>query len=210
MKTDDLIRILASDAKAEPPVWQGLLPGLPLALLLAFGAVVSFLGLRADLDAALRDPVSSMRFVLGLALGLAGLWAALLASRPVARRSGLLPLCLIAAVAGLLWLREWMNTPQEARAMAVQGKTMVSCLVSIPVLSILPVSAILVALRRGASVTPLASGAYAGLAGGGFAAALYAFHCTEDSPLFFVTWYGVAILIVTFATAALSRLALRW
>jgi hypothetical protein len=94
--------------------------------------------------------------------------------------------------------------------MALVGKTMVTCLIAIPVLSILPVAAILMSLRNGAPTAPKLAGFVAGIAGGGFAAMVYATHCIEDSPLFYVTWYGVAIMIV----AAVSTLAgdrfLRW
>ena len=41
-------------------------------------------------------------------------------------------------------------------------------------------------------------------------AALYAIHCTEDSPLFYAVWYGLAILVATAIGAALGRFLLRW
>ena len=49
-----------------------------------------------------------------------------------------------------------------------------------------------------------------GLAGGGAGAAVYALHCTEVSPLFYVTWYGLAILVVTAVSALLGPRILRW
>ena len=65
-------------------------------------------------------------------------------------------------------------------------------------------------LRRGASLAPALSGALAGLTGGAAAAAIYALHCPEDHPLFFVTWYGAAVLLVAGAGALLGRQWLRW
>ncbi|MBD3765305.1 MAG: DUF1109 family protein, partial [Rhodobacterales bacterium] len=41
-------------------------------------------------------------------------------------------------------------------------------------------------------------------------AAGYALHCTEDSPLFFVLWYGLGILVPTLAGAWLGRRLLAW
>lgn len=41
-------------------------------------------------------------------------------------------------------------------------------------------------------------------------AAGYALHCTEDSPLFFVSWYGLAIAIVGTLGAWLGHRFLRW
>ncbi len=57
---------------------------------------------------------------------------------------------------------------------------------------------------------PALSGALAGLAGGGLGAAVYAMHCTEDSPLFWVTWYGTAIVVVTVASTLIGSRVLRW
>jgi hypothetical protein len=38
----------------------------------------------------------------------------------------------------------------------------------------------------------------------------YATHCTEDSPLFYVTWYGLAITGVTLAATLIGARVLRW
>ena len=74
----------------------------------------------------------------------------------------------------------------------------------------LPTMALLMALRRGASLAPVQSGALAGLGGGAAAAALYALHCPEDSPLFYVPWYGTGILMAGAAGAVLGGRLLRW
>jgi hypothetical protein len=50
----------------------------------------------------------------------------------------------------------------------------------------------------------------AGLIAGGLAAALYATHCTDDSPLFVATWYSIAIGAVAVLGALLGRRLLRW
>ena len=57
---------------------------------------------------------------------------------------------------------------------------------------------------------PGLSGALAGLLAGGVGAARYAIHCTEDSPLFYATWYGIAILLATGIGAVAGRRVLRW
>ncbi|MGL6211208.1 MAG: NrsF family protein, partial [Paracoccaceae bacterium] len=104
----------------------------------------------------------------------------------------------------------YVTTPAEAREMATVGTTMVTCLVTIPLLSVLPVAAVLFALRHGATTAPALAGSVAGLAGAGMAAAIYALYCTEDSPLFYVTWYALAILGVTLVSAAIGVRMLRW
>lgn len=70
--------------------------------------------------------------------------------------------------------------------------------------------ALLLALRRGAPTSPVRAGAVASLAAGAIGAALYALHCVDDSPLFVLAWYGLAIGIVTAAGAALGRRILAW
>ena len=38
----------------------------------------------------------------------------------------------------------------------------------------------------------------------------YAMHCIEDSPLFYVTWYGLAIGGVTLVSTLIGARVLRW
>ena len=94
--------------------------------------------------------------------------------------------------------------------MALVGKTMTTCLVTIPLLSVLPVTAILLALRQGATTAPALAGFAAGIGGSGLAAMTYAMHCIEDSPLFYVTWYGLAIGGVTLVSTLIGARVLRW
>jgi hypothetical protein len=211
MKTDDLIRALATDLHPARPLSVQLAAGLVPALASAAAAVWLVLGFRGDLASAITDPLAAMRWVLGIALGLGGISLALVLARPEGRsQARFWPLALVALAALALLGWAFAATPPEGRQMAVFGKTMVTCLVSIPLLSILPVAAILATLRHGATTAPAAAGAVAGLGGGGLAAAIYALHCTEDSPLFYVTWYGLAILGVTLVSTLLGIRLLRW
>jgi hypothetical protein len=211
MKTDDLIRTLAADTRPGPGLQATLLAGLLPALALAVLAVWGTLGFRADLASAMVTPVSLARIVLSGALGLAACRLALQLARPDGGQSARLwPLAAVALAAAALLLWSWATTPSEARQMAALGKTMATCLITIPLLSILPVWALHRTLRHGAVTAPLRAGFVAGLAGSGLAAAIYALHCTEDSPLFYVTWYGVAILGVTLVSTVIGARSLRW
>ena len=67
MKTDDLIRALASDGVIAPAPQRRLLWLMP-ALAVALAALWSGLGLRTDLGRMLTDPVPMLRMVLGAAL----------------------------------------------------------------------------------------------------------------------------------------------
>jgi hypothetical protein len=211
MKTDDLIRAMAADTLRVPGSGVTLLMGLVPSLLVAFAAVWFGLGVRTDLVASLTVPVSVARIVLTAILGLAASRLALLLARPEGTHSARLwPLAAVGAVALGLLAWAYLTTPAEARQMATVGKTMVTCLVMIPLMSVLPVASVLVALRRGATTAPARAGFVAGLAGSGFAAAIYALHCTENSPLFYVTWYGLAIMGVTLLSTVIGARSLRW
>lgn len=211
MKTEDLIAALAADTEPELSVPGTMLPGLVLAVLAAVMAVGVTLGFRADLLSSLGNPVSVMRFVLTGVLGLTAIRMALTLARPEGRPLvRLWPLAAIAAVALGLMVWAFLATPPDGRQMALVGKTMVTCLVAIPLLSVLPVTAIFLALRKGATTAPALGGFVAGLGGSGLAAMAYATHCVEDSPLFYVTWYGLAICGVTLVATLVGAWLLRW
>jgi hypothetical protein len=211
MKTDDLIRTLAADTVRPMDPRAVLLLGLVPSLMLAVLAVWLILGFRADLPAAMTNPVSVARMVLTGLLGLSAIRLAMLLARPEgAALARLWPLAAVAGVAAGLLVWAFLATPPEARQMAIVGKTMVTCLVTIPLLSILPVASLLHVLRQGATTAPARAGFVAGLAGAGLSAAVYALHCTEDSPLFYVTWYGLAILGVAVVSTLVGARSLRW
>lgn len=211
MKTDDLLRALAADTRPRPRLRTTLVLGLVPALAFALLALWYVLGFRADLSTALVNPISVARILLTGALGFAALRLTLLLARPEgAQVARLWPLAVVALVALGLLAWAYVTTPSEARQMAAVGKTMTKCLVAIPLLSILPVAAVLHVLREGATTAPLRAGFVAGLAGSGLSTAIYALHCTEDSPLFYVTWYGLAILGVTLVSTLIGARVLRW
>ncbi|MAN56474.1 MAG: DUF1109 domain-containing protein [Paracoccus sp. (in: a-proteobacteria)] len=211
MKTDDLISLLVRDDTIPPAVTPRLVSAILLALALVAGLLVSLVGVRADLARALADPVTRMKWLLPLALGLPALVAALRLSRPQTRGSpGLLFAALVAAAA-MLWLVLAIKaTPAGMVWPRIKGNSAMMCFFAIMLVSALPLAAGLRVLGGGASPAPMLSGAALGLAVGSLAATLYAFFCTQDSPLFFLTWYGLAIAVVTLAGAVAGRGMLRW
>jgi hypothetical protein len=54
------------------------------------------------------------------------------------------------------------------------------------------------------------AGAIAGMLSAGFAATLYASHCTDDSPLFVATWYTLATALVTAVGALVGSKVLKY
>jgi hypothetical protein len=211
MRTEQLIQAMAADT-ARP---GRLALVLPLALLAAAALVAAVvlpaMGARPDLGPALMHPRVLVKQAFPLLLAAAAFGAALRLARPEMRLGrwrlalAAVPLVLAAAVVG-----ELVALPEAAWMPALVGHTSRQCLSLVSLMSLPLLGAALWALRRGASTHPTLSGAVAGLMSGGAAAAIYAVHCTEDSPLFYAVWYVLAILAATALGAALGRRWLRW
>jgi hypothetical protein len=90
------------------------------------------------------------------------------------------------------------------------GSNAVNCMTLIPLLASGPLVMFITALKTGAPAYPGLSGAMAGLAASSIAAAFYATNCFDDSPLFVVTWYPLAILGVVCAGYFAGLRCLRW
>lgn len=208
---DTAALIAALSADSAPQVrsnWRMVLLVL-VALVVAGTPTLWLIGLRPDFVQAMTTPPTLAKWLLPLAVALVALSAALARSRPEARtpplaRWGLVTLALTAVAGFGLSLGA---VPRSDWAASAMGHTARFCMVAIPVMALAPLAALIVVLRRGASTAPARSGALAGLAAGGAAATIYAMHCREDAPLFFMLWYGLGIL----ASAGLGALAgRRW
>lgn len=194
MKTDDLIHALAADEVLRRP---RLAARLALGVAVSLAALALLWTLRPDLAQALRDPLVAAKFA--LPLGVAGL-AAVLARRG----GGLWALALPVALAAALW---GATLPGTGIWAAIRGDSLWVCLASIPALALPLGVALFQALRLAVIPDPRRAGLLAGLAAGGLAAAIYALHCDEDAPSFYVLWYGAGIAL----SGAIGRvLGPRW
>lgn len=211
MKTEDLIAAMSADASAQPAPGHALLPRMMAAFGVSALVMLVTLGIRPDLGQALMVPVTAVKWILPLLLAGLACIGVLRLVRPDGRAgltgAGMLA---VAAVGVVLLVRAWLAVPPDQLAMAVRGKSMGVCLISIVIFAVPMMIALMLVLRDGASLRPALTGAFAGLCAGGFSAFIYATHCNEDSPLFYMIWYSVAILIVTLAGALLGRRLLRW
>lgn len=211
MKTSDLISVLANDAATlAPPPRRTMLMSLAAGGLVSIVVFAVTMGPRPDLVAALGSWRFDLKMVLvGAALVLAFLDCVRLASpaaRGFATRASLaIPMLLFGAVAVELVAL----APTEWRP-SLLGTNALICLTAIPALSLAPLAAALYAMRKGAPASSLETGLAAGRLAAAFAAALYALHCFDDSPLFIATWYVSASMIVIALGAMAGRLALRW
>lgn len=218
MRTDQLLEALVADRAMGRATGGARRPSLgrALGLALAAGIVVSLLpfglalGLRADIGPAL----ATWRFDLKVA---AVLLAVVLAfavcldcARPDMSRHPLRRLLPLAALIVAAVLVELALVPAAAWRTRLVGTNALVCLAALPALSLAPLVAALVVLRRGAPASPALAGAAAGLLAAACGAGLYAFHCFDDSPLFVATWYTLATLPLMLLGALAGRRLLRW
>lgn len=207
--TDDLIRRLAaSPPPARLTIAAATLPILA-GLALALGLFLTLAGPRADLAQALARPEVAAKLLLPLALAAAALSAAWRTARPARRVSPALLALPVALALGLFVLR-LVRTPADRIVADLLGHSAAVCLLSITALAVPAIVAGLAVFRRGAALRPALTGGLIGMAASAGAAAGYALYCIEDSPLFFTTWYGLAILICTGLGAIAGRRLLRW
>jgi hypothetical protein len=212
VETDQLIRTLAADnTERSRPV------GFVLALALVAAAPVSVvmffatLGVRPDVMTAMHNPFFDLKFAVTLALAISAIAISLHLSRPEALLRGWALLLLVPAGLLAAGIGGEMMMPQRLPMMTrLIGSNSLACMMAIPLLSLPLLAAALIGLRHGAPARPAVAGAVAGLLSAGLAATLYASHCTDDSPLFVVTWYSIATAFVAAIGALVGSKVLRF
>jgi len=213
MRTDELIDLLGADAgpvaKAEPArrLAVGALAGGVVVLLM----VLSWLGLRPDLEAAAAGGFFWIKAAYTAALGAAGFWAVERLGRPGGapwRAAGLgaLVLALFAVAA----MAQGLEMGGPARMAAVRGVSWTVCTRNIAILAAPVLAITLAVLRQLAPTRPVAAGFAAGAFSGGLAATLYGLHCPEATFVFVALWYTLGIAVSSGIGAVFGRWALRW
>jgi hypothetical protein len=212
MDTDRLIHSLAADNEQRSPSVSAMLAmALLIALPVAVAMLLSTIGLRPDIRAAMRTPLFDLKFIATLALAAPAIALSLHLSRPEASLRGRGWMLLAPLVILLFGISGEMMMPDRAPMMTRwMGHNAMLCMIVIPVLALPILAAALLALRQGAPARPAVAGALAGLASAGLAATIYAAHCVDDSPLFVATWYTLSTALVTAIGALAGARMLRY
>jgi hypothetical protein len=213
MKTDDLVALLSLNPEPVDRGWTVRTLGVAVGTgsVLALGFTIVALGVRPDLMTAraLIFVVIKLFFAIGI-VSLALVYLTRLA-RPGAQRKTssfliAMPFLVIVVLAAIsLGL-----APSSHWDKMIVGDQWLECLVSVPVIAIVPFAISVWAVRRAAPTNLARTGAFAGLIAGGVSAMAYALHCTDDSLPFVAVWYGGTIVLCTLAGAALGPRLLRW
>jgi len=205
MDTEQLIRSLAADnPHRSRPVGYVLALTLLAAMPVSLAIFMMRLGVRPDVMTAMHNPFFDLKFVVTISLAICAIVVGLHLSRPEASIRGWAWLLLIPAGIVAAGIAGEMMMPQRLPVMTrLIGSNSRICMTAIPIMSLPILAAALISLRHGAPSRPAITGAIAGLMSAGLAATLYAAHCTDDSPLFVVTWYSIATALVV-AVGALA------
>lgn len=213
MKTDDLIAMLSTNV--EPVDHRRTVRTIGAAVAagaaVAVAAAVAALGLRSGLtDAWALGPV-----LLKIAFAIAVLVPASIYLIRLARPGGerrfsvaLVALPFLAIV--LLAALSLALAPSSHWSGMVAGHDWLECVVSIPLIAVLPFAMLIWAVRRSAPTDLARTGALVGLVAGCLSAAGYALHCVDDSVPFVALWYGGTIALCTLAGWTLGPRLLRW
>jgi hypothetical protein len=212
MQTEELVALLSTHLK--PVECRSIVRALCIALgggsMVALG--IAFLGLGFCSDFRTTRALIFLTLRLALAIGVVALAMVYLTrlARPGGERR--IPPFLIVVpflVLGFVVVIS-LGPPRAHWDTMIVGDDWLQCLLSIPIIAIVPFAGSIWAVRKGAPTNLVHAGGFAGLIAGGVSATAYAFHCTEDSIPFIAVWYGGTIVLCTLAGAALGPRLLRW
>jgi hypothetical protein len=213
MKTDDLVALLSTNPEPvdRSSVVRTLCVALAAGTIVALGIMLVGLGVRSDLMTA--RALIFLGVKLAFAVGIVAL--ALVYLTRLARPGGerrtpsflvAIPFLVIVFLAAI----SFGFAPSSHWNKMIVGDEWLECLLSIPIIAIVPFAIAIWAVRRAAPTNLARTGAFAGLIAGGVSAMAYALHCTDDSLPFVAVWYGGTIVLCTLAGAALGPRLLRW
>ena len=213
MKTDDLVTMLATGGVAVEPnaAARRYLIALVWGTLGSAVLMAALLGVRPDLEIAIRLPMFWVKLAFVAVLALTSGVGALRLARPGSRLVWL-PAMLAAPVVAMWVLAAFVLTTAKSaeREELLFGSTSASCPFLIAMLS-LPVFIAVIWAMQGLAPTRLRlAGAAAGLASGSLGALVYALHCPELAAPFLGFWYLLGVLIPAGVGALLGPLLLRW
>jgi hypothetical protein len=213
MKTDDLVALLSTNPEPvdRNAVVRTLFVALAAGIAAALGIVFLGLGVRSDL--ATTRALIFLAVKLAFAFGIVGL--ALIYLTKLARPGGerrISPVVVAVPFLVVLFLAAISlgSAPRSHWGRMILGDEWLECLLSIPIIAIVPFAVSIWAVRKGAPTNLVRAGAFAGLIAGGVSAIGYALHCVDDSLPFVALWYGGTILLCTLAGAVLGPRLLRW
>jgi len=213
MRTDDLIAMLSTNVEVvdRRQVLRTLAGAVAIGALVALGAGLIALGGRTDVENNEALGFIVIKLILATTVTALAFFYLIGSARPGSSRLGSVALVLLpfAGIVGLA-LINLVNAPVVRWQMVLMGDDWIECLLSIPIIAVVPFAVVVWATRQAAPTHLRRAGALAGLVAGGLSAAGYALHCTADSLPFVAVWYSGTIMLCMLAGAVLGPRLLRW
>jgi hypothetical protein len=213
MKTDELITVLSTNVEPidRRQLSREIVAAVILGTVVAIGTALALPGMRMDLGAPNALTYFCAKIIFATVIVIAGTAYLLRLARPGSVSSThAAPVTWPPLVVAALAAASLVSAPLWHWHTMAMGDRWLECLVSIPLIAVVPFVAVVWAVRRMAPTDLIRTGALAGFVAGGISAAGYALHCTDDSLPFIALWYGGAILMCTLAGALLGPRLLRW
>jgi hypothetical protein len=213
MKTDDLISMLSTNVEVVDHRRVGRNIGMAVVAgaAVAVATVFFVLGPRADLTTVGTLIPALLKVVFTVIILVPASIYLIRLTRPGGERrssAALVALPFIAVM--LLAVLSLEFAPSSHWKATILSDEWLECLISIPLIAIVPFSVIIWAVRQMAPTDLARTGAFAGLVAGCVSATGYALHCADDSVPFFALWYGGTIALCTYAGWRLGPKLLRW
>lgn len=213
MNTDLLIAILSDDVPrvSRHAVAKRIGAGLAIGGMIAMIAMTTILGIRPDLQVAMRGFSFWMKWTYTISLGLGAAYAVTRLARPDTQSLQALwilavPVLLLAGIC----INELARTPPAKWLAMWLGKSWMACPWLVLSLAAPIFLGLLWSFRKMAPTRLRAAGAVAGLTAGAWAATIYCLHCPEVSALFVLTWYSLGIAIAAGLGALVGPRLMRW
>ena len=213
MKTEDLIDFLS--ANVEPVDHRQTVRNIGMAVVAAAAVVVGIvffvLGPRAGLTTVATFIPALLKVAVTVIILVPASIYLIRLSRPGGERGSSVALVALPFIAIMLLAALSLTfAPSSHWNAKIFSDDWLECLVSIPLIAIVPFSVIVLAVRQMAPTDLARTGAFVGLVAGCVSAMGYAVHCADDSVPFIVLWYGGTIALCTFAGWKLGPKFLRW
>lgn len=213
MNTDALIQSLSQTIKpvSRRAVARRIALGIVAGGIITVILIATGLGIRPDLDIAMRGYSFWVKWTYTLSLSIGALFMVGRLARPdvVGLRwlwLLLIPIGLLAAIGAM----EMAHVPPGEWLAMWLGHSWKKCPWLVLTLAAPIFAGLLWSFRKLAPTRLRMAGAAAGLAAGSCAATLYCLHCPEVSAIFVLTWYTLGIGLAAGVGALLGPRALRW
>lgn len=213
MKTDDLVAMLSTNVEPVDRKLVARTVGIAVAAgsAAAVGIMLGGFGFRADLTTARAFLFLVLKLAFAIAIvAVASVYLTRLTRPGGGRRMPLIAIALPFVAIVLLAVTSLGLAPVSHWNRMIAGDAWLECLLSIPIIAIVPFATIIFAVRRTAPTNLVRTGAFAGLLAGSVSAMAYALHCTDDSVPFVAVWYVGTIILCILAGTALGPRLLRW